>query len=77
MRVPKHVPGTIVQDVPLALAVLLIGQVRTEPGADTQKIIEALGKEMLLRLQQIPCVIEVQALKLEELEVGMASKETH
>jgi hypothetical protein len=77
VRTPKHVPGTIIQDIPLVLSAVLTAQVRTATGADTSKIMSSLAQEIFTRLQQIPCIVDVQAVNLIEREVPMASKETH
>lgn len=71
MRNPA--PGHIIQDIPIRATIIMMARVETLPGADTQKILDAVGPELLTRVRSIPCVADVSWITIEEVIPKMAS----
>jgi hypothetical protein len=70
-------PGNIIQNMRIRVTAILTATLETPPGADTQKMLNALGPEILKRIKDIPCVANVEAIDIEEVVPPMQSKMNH
>lgn len=70
-------PGFIIQNMRVNVTTILTVTLETPPGADTQKILSALGPEILSRIRGIPCVANVETISIEEIVPPMRSDKSH
>lgn len=75
---PYHpAPGNIIQNIKVRIDTVLTVTMETPPGADTAKILSALGPEVLKRIREIPFVASVEAIEVEEIVPPMKSDMNH
>ena len=68
---------TIIQNIRIKVEMELTATVETPIGADTQKILDSLGPEVVSRVQAIPWVARLHEAHVTEVAPKMASLKTN
>lgn len=70
-------PKLIVQNIKLDIKLILVATIKTPPGADTQRILNDMGPEIVRRVREIPWVAGIESLDVSEVVQGMPSERSH
>lgn len=70
-------PKMISQNIKLDIRIVVIANIRTPPGADTQAILNDMGPEIIFRVKDIPWIAGIESLNLSEVVPDMPSTRSH